>query len=42
MKKYEKPYIDEEIIEIEDVIAASQGGETEEGIKIPFPFDENE
>lgn len=32
MKKYEKPIITEEEIELEDVIAASNGGETRDGL----------
>lgn len=32
MKKYEKPIITEEEIELEDVIAVSMAGETTDGI----------
>lgn len=32
MKKYEKPIITEEEIELEDVIAVSNGGETNDGL----------
>ncbi len=32
MKKYEKPIITEEEIELEDVIAVSNGGETNGGL----------
>lgn len=38
MKKYEKPIIDDEIIEIEDICNASNGGATENGINVDFPF----
>jgi len=41
MKKYEKPIIEDELIEIEDICSASNGGETEDGIEIPFPFEED-
>lgn len=36
MKEYNKPVIEEEIIEIEDVIAASTSETTEDGQKSPF------
>jgi len=43
MKEYIKPYIDEEEIELEDVIAASgtRGIETPDEMD-PFNFDNNE
>ena len=40
MKNYEKPIIEEELIELEDVIAASIGGETDKGVEVDFPFSE--
>ncbi len=42
MKEYSKPYIDEEVIELEDVIAASNKGETTNGIDFEWPFDPEE
>ena len=38
MKEYSRPIIEEEVIEIEDVIASSPNTEssTSEGIKTPF------
>ena len=42
MKEYTKPYIEEELIELEDVIAASPGGETKDGINVDWPFDDEE
>ena len=42
MKEYSKPYIDEEVIELEDVIAASNGGKTTDGVDFDWPFDSEE
>ena len=36
MKLYEKPYIEDELIEIEDICGTS-GGTTENGVEVPFP-----
>lgn len=38
MKNYSKPFINDEEIELEDVIAASNGGDTQDGIKVD-PWD---
>ena len=42
MKEYSKPYIEEEVIELEDVIAASNGGQTKDGVNFDWPFDPEE
>ena len=39
MKEYIKPFIEDEEIELEDVIAASSGGETTNGQNVD-PWDE--
>lgn len=38
MKEYTKPFIEDEDIELEDVIASSDGGSTENGVEEQFPW----
>lgn len=38
MKKYSKPFIEDEEIELEDVIAASNAGDTKDGLNVD-PWD---
>ncbi len=38
MKIYSKPFIEDEDIELEDVIAASNGGDTKDGLSVD-PWD---
>ena len=39
MKEYTKPLIEDEEIVLEDVIASSDGGSTEDGVKEDFPWE---